>query len=412
MKKNIYIFLNHDLGGVGGGQRYVFNKSKWLMNQGWRVYAFHAGHEAPMLDYPIDDVTSVLELRAYPKHLGIRKTNKALHAMLSCLPKTDSCNYFIESSSTVFLPWGELLSQELKCCHFVFHIEEVVRPISRIEKEFLTHKLIKHELAVIKPGIAKKMVGSCFSESYDFEKHKLTAHVGSPYADIPFDHKFESSDYVIGMVSRLEKPYIRKMMPSIEKFCLKHPDKTILLVVVGGSPNKSDVAFVANYTSVKNLKIEMFGYMTVIPRKLLYRFDLFIGKAGAASATFREGILTATYSLENDKFLGLIGYDVPSSGASEGYPKKKLEDTLESVFERREYASKPYSYEASCYEERFDEHFDYVNRGQKQLSDMNFNPYLVSGCISRRLVSYWIRAFHNTYYEKLLSLMKRHGNNG
>ena len=149
-----YIFCNHCLSGIGGGQRYVQAKSRWLIQEGWSVYVFHVENGPVLLDFTDVKVINQLELVTSPRALGKRRFGKVIRSMLDELPKK-SDEVFVESATTYLAFWGEAVARALRGKHLIFNLEECPETPTRDEAEFLLFKLARKELASINGDILR-----------------------------------------------------------------------------------------------------------------------------------------------------------------------------------------------------------------------------------------------------------------
>lgn len=403
MVNKTYIFCNHCLSGIGGGQRYVQAKSRWLIQEGWSVYVFHVENGPVLLDFTDVKVINQLELVTSPRALGKRRFGKVIRSMLDELPKK-SDEVFVESATTYLAFWGEAVARALRGKHLIFNLEECPETPTRDEAEFLLFKLARKELASINGDILRRLLSDHAEPDADFSKYKLVAFNESPFEDIASSYDFDKSRKIIGCIGRLEKPYVLKMAESVKEFCKAHSECSVLLVFVGDAADSHVRDKIASYgDQLDNLAVRIQGYVSPIPRQLVKSFDLVVGKSGAASFCAREDVPTATYALDEDICLGIIGYDVPGGVCAGTYPEVKLETVLEDVLISEKYLNLPAKYPLSRLSEpSYESHFEY---------GLDIEPCYYDVCSirarpKRTLIMWWLTLFGNVRYGQIKSILK------
>lgn len=398
--KPLYVFINQCMSGVGGGQRYVLAKAKWLIERGWRVIVCHVQNGEVMLNHEGIQFFDIPELRAAPRILGKKRTEEIIGNVLGHF--LDSRTVYVESSAPYLGMWGEEFARVSGGKHLCYVLEETPKAE---DINFLRFKRKRHELAFIKNTIAKTAFGDCSSSEQDYDDCLLEAYSPSPIEDLPFEGKIVNADYTIGCISRLEKPAVKLMLDGIVDFCSKNTATSLTVVLVGDTPYESVKKEIAEYDNkLPNLNVQSLGYLSPIPRQLIKEFDVFIGKAGAATACAGEGIPTIRYTLDTDEVAGfdrIVEVDgkaaIQMSQASGANLPSLLEYALiqGGLDEIRELnaikcAVSPVDYS---------DHMDFIpNSNAKDYYDC----YSSRIGMDRLLVSYWIKMFGNTRYENAL----------
>lgn len=391
-----YLFVAHSAGGIGGGQRYILSKSRWLIEKGWRVGICFVPDQPVILDYSGIDLYPTIELRAAPSVLGRKRVETAIRGILKNY--STGSQLFIESSAPFLGIWGELIACKAGGIHLCYVLEE--KP--RIEyKPFLNFKRTRHELAFISSRVAAIAMGDAADNAEKYGRYVLKAYNSDPVEDIPVAFDIEKGDLTIGCISRLEKPSVMKAAEGILSFCKNNPSITVVLILIGDSPFGSIKGRLLDLQKQSpNYKIQLLGYLAPIPRTVFSYFDLCIGKAGAATVCAREGVPTLRYSLEADELLGFDGYEVKDGALLPGVPHgRALEDVLEDVvhgdlLDEVRSSVKPPKWIPHGY----DDHLSYIGSNPNEY----FDVYSARPSVRRMLVSVWIRIFNNLGYTRFL----------
>lgn len=401
-----YIFVTHGMSGIGGGQRYVLSKAKWLVENGWEVCICHVAHGDIILDCSMARLIDIPELRAHPKTLGKKRTQEIVDSVLAQYKGADEV--YVESSAPYLGMWGEEIARAAHGRHLCYALEEAPTPEDR---GFLEFKRGRHELAFIKNTVAAATFGDDLSNATSYDDCVLTAYNPSPIEDISFDGKTIKGDFTIGCISRLDKPAVMLMMEGLGEFCDAHHDVSIALVFIGDTPYEQVKTNIEAYGQTRdNLGIQILGYMSPIPLGLVSRFDFCIGKAGAAMITSELGIPTIWYSIE-DELAGFSHYEkvdgeyklvLPSNDEGKTLPQLLEETFLQGGLKRMEGQDAP---------GLLQRHIDYSDHLAFIPESNAYDYYDVQSAPvtwQRRLVSLWLKLFKNTDYEAPLVALREH----
>jgi len=403
---NSYIFFAYDIGGVGGGQRYIQNKSRYLFEEGWNVYIICASISKLILDYNDAILIEDCRLRAAPRYLGSQRIDDLLKTLTSSLSIDMGGDIVIESHATHLALWGELLAKWLKARHLVYLLGEDNGVLSFSEQEFFAFKLLRHELATINPVITKNLFEGYCDVPPD-QCYSLKAYMGDAIKDVPYPKMLEKDyDGIILSVSRLEKTYLGNMLKGVAQFCQTHTEKTFCLIHIGDA--KSDEyrkSFLSVTNPIKNLDTFILGSLSPIPASLLRLSDVAIAKANAARQCAGFGLPTISYQLDYDEPAGFLGYDIENSLCHVEVPEvQKLEILLNRCLTKNEFDGVSPKYEISVNSSKFEEHFRFLD--QSEIQQNYFDTRQTNPKLNRLLSSVWIRLFHNTNYDILLSKLR------
>ena len=400
MSRN-YIFVIHSMSGIGGGQRYALSKARFLKENGWRVSICHVKDGDVLLDVAGIRLVDMPELRAHPRCIGRRRADKLFQAVLPDWQEGDEV--YVESAAPYLGAWGEVIAERFNGIHLCYVLEETPRPE---DIAFLRFKDGRHELAFISESIAVSTLG--LDSSCRCDDKVLVAYNPSPIDDVPFETQSFNSDYVIGCISRLEKPFISHMMCGLADFCKNNPQLSISIVFIGDSAKpgyRERIESIAE--DVTNLRVFVLGFLSPIPLALVESFDLCIAKAGAASSTSRIGIPTIRYSLDKDVLLGFDSWlnlganDTPSNvmlGADD------LPGLLSMVLLKgRLDEVKRITGFCSPSKNEYSKHFSFVPRDN---SRVYFDCWHSHVGWQRCLSSCWVKVFRSASYDRLLDKLR------
>lgn len=400
-----YIFVLHSMSGIGGGQRYALSKARWLEDEGWQVAICHVGNGDVVLDVSGIRLIDMPELRAHPRCIGKSRSNKLFANIVPDWQNGDEV--YVESSAPYLGLWGEAIAEHFHGRHLCFVLEEDPNPE---DIRFLRFKDNRHELAFISEAIAANTLG--LPRDVECSDKVLIAYQPSPIEETRHEVPLWDGDYVIGFVSRLDKPYLMAAIDEIVDFCRDYPEITLQLAFIGDSPegtHKSKILSVCQ--GISNLKLAFLGSISPIPLCLVDSFDLCINKSGAAEATSQVGIPTVCYSLEDDIPSGFGIWRI-SDGAPYLEENMLGEDSLLGLLR---YAlidgglGKVKEMTKPCEEAEildYGEHFPFVSA--KSPYDY-YNCWNASVSWERALSSCWVKLFHSAGYDKILSALRSKG---
>lgn len=345
MKK--YVFLTDGVFGIGGGQRYVSNKTEYLTKKGFDVYTLSSSvfsQKGKIFYEGLKQAENYVmpELRFYPDAYPKYKTKKILQKTIDMLPFAKDDEIFIESNYLIGAVWAERIAERIKAKHIIYAISES-NTIDAYMRDFIEFKAQKGEFATISTKSVKELLAQS-NVVTEQNLQILHANLGDPIEDITDERiqTFERSDYNICVIGRGGKRYVEYACEEIVKFARKHTDKSFSVALISEFKNSVlDKKIHKQFDSTDNIKCHYWGYFAPFPRKVFEMFDLYIGGAGCATLPYRQNALTLAMDLYNDRALGLMGYD----GCSSQEPAKTQNDMawyLEDVFFTKRYLEKRY----------------------------------------------------------------------
>ena len=131
LKASNFRIITYDIHPVGGTQAYTAGKARYLEKCGWNVIVLFAGNNNEKCDIAyLNKFLSggYIELSFLPYDLHENFCNYIVEEILSNIgiDGKEDLN-IIESHYDVAAFWGELLSEKLKCKHYIFCCNEYYR---------------------------------------------------------------------------------------------------------------------------------------------------------------------------------------------------------------------------------------------------------------------------------------------
>lgn len=311
MKK--YVFLVPTVAGMGGAQMYIRNKLLYLRQHGWMVDVIVAQNGHAQLPELQEFQFEVSELTFEIFNYSNRKKRVVVNKIVNKIQDPTVRDFVIESTCISESSWAEAIAKRVDAKHIAYLLQEDNVLNNKGIQDFFLFKHKRRELI----GITDQSLFAMFSTFHPILKEEsywlpaycnnVEADVDSPYIELLKDTEY---DYLIGMLSRLEKPFV---VPSIKDFCqfaIKHQDKKFLLLLMGDAPKGSEVLTRIREVVKKaasNVNIIATGYLYPVPTKLLEMCDAFFTSAGSAWVCMRSGVPTITYDGNDFMPIGVLG---------------------------------------------------------------------------------------------------------
>lgn len=317
MKK--YIFIVPSVANMGGAQMYIRNKILYLRQNGWIVEMVLAqGGKATLSE--LQEFVYVIPELSFQIQCFTKKTQRrVINTIVSKIQIGAPSEVVIESTCIPESSWSEAVAKRLRAKHIVFLLQEENAVVNSGMQDYFIFKHNRKELF----GITDTSLGMMFESFHPIPKERsyrlpafcnnVEANVDSPYIDLV---KGTEYDHLIGMLSRLEKPFV---MPSLKDFCrfaYMHEDKKFLLLLMGDAPKGSGIlAQIQDLfkNTAPNVSIIATGYLYPVPTRLLEMCDAFFTSAGSAGVCKRSGVPTITYDGNDLKPIGILGRTTKNS---------------------------------------------------------------------------------------------------
>lgn len=396
-----YVFLAHDLGGVGGAQRYVSSKASELQAEGWQVYCVTYSGSASVIDFSGVTHNVDIRLRMNPQVSGKRIRSSFVSDIRKILELTESTpgtQIIVESFSLFLALWGELLSADIGARHIVYLLEEKHRRLTQSELRYMHFKSERLELASI-----RSETGEQLSRNRNLSIHtkRLTAIQRSPVANVPFGEDLRVPGHInVVCVSRLEKPFVADMIQRLGVLTEVLNSPINLCIVGDGTVASARERAFHRSEKFPLLLLNILGFFSPIPRDLITQFDLGIGKAGGARLLATEGIPTIAYYLEEDTPAGLLGIDIAESPS---YANNQPDVDFTVLFRRavqlggRPQASMPVKWP----DDTLDDHIAFIQAAAA--TPQYYDASKIRPTMRRLLLTHWIRLWHLTATPRLFS---------
>lgn len=347
--RKIYIFFTVDIRLMGGIQLYTLSKSRYLVKQGFEVYMFFDGYATEsckikgLEPYLKDEILGLRKL-PYEYHSNLR--NRLLKRMKKKIGDLSNTEIIIESQDHTGAMWGELLGAVIHAKHMCFICNEDFFGVNKHYSDklaFYSYKYDRKELY----GISEKSIPNLLSRYRKIDNGEeccFEAATDSPIEEVECDklRYIGKSDWTIGYIGRIDKPYVPEIIDGVSQFALAYSDKTIQFVVVGDTTNY-ELLFRKIRRERSNVKVIMLGTLFPIPKQIFSKLDALIAGAGCAlySAPFMKHIIIPDAG--NYKSNGLLGYDTLSTLFAEDSLKQtdfasSLVDLLvKNIYRERDY---------------------------------------------------------------------------
>lgn len=338
-KNKNYVILTPSVGNLGGAQLYVLRRANYLINIGFDVKIIVSQHnsenfilEEKFEKIPILYLDQLVKPVSFCSKDNIDSIIKAIRLFLKTY-----INGIIETSSVHTAIWGELIADRLNLKHIVYLLSE--QPAYNYSYypgfNFFEYKLNRSELFATTDQSLSLIFGRQINNNN--------------FINVPFDpaELFERSipsltsfgidddSFVIGTVTRLEKPYLKGFIEGCVTLAKRNFQKKITLIVAGGSEDGNILGrlketFNSNVLNIPNLHIVFTGYIAELGKDFFNLLDVFVGQGTASINAISQGCATLNMDPNTNQCSGIFGIDVDNFA----YPKNgnvyKVEDKLES----------------------------------------------------------------------------------
>lgn len=330
-----YVFLTPAIGGVGGAQIYCRNKINYCKKNKMQVYLFYdKKREIIIDDLRFYEAGLLKELSYFPQYYSNNKRQQIIHKVLEVIKFNGTENILIESHAPAESMWGELIAQKCNGRNMVFLLPETFEGLDEQSLAFFKFKYIRRELACINKKVMQRLFQTYMPLKLE-ECFELNAECTNSVEDveIPTKCNINGNKKVIGIIGRLQKPYVEIAVREIAKLLEKHSVEEFQVVIIGGSDNKKDEKRLKKILQrYKNVELYITGIVYPIPQKLIRKMDVCIGAAGCVSVSRRENIPTISVDSVLGKAMGVVGYNTLDTIASTNQNSlKSIEYYLENI---------------------------------------------------------------------------------
>lgn len=304
-----YVILTYNIINIGGAQLYTNSKVKYLENYRWKVKVYSSSSMGNFLIKDLEKFSSniIPELAISPMTYSSQKREQIIDKMSDGL--CDNDEIVIESNYISLSLWGELLASKYQAKHLIYDLNESIK-CSKNLFPFFKFKFDRGELAVINPNIIEEFFKPYFKVN-NAKNYVLNAVYSIKQVDdIEIDiHEINTTRYTIGVIGRLNKPFVLKISQDLQKYIINNPSRYFNVIYIGGDEAGENVTGqIKNiFSTLSNCSLYMMGYRFPIPRKLLQLFDVCFSNSGAARAAASEGIITIPVDSDDLCPIGILG---------------------------------------------------------------------------------------------------------
>lgn len=382
----IYIFLTPDIGNMGGAQMYVENKSAFLRSKGWKTEVFFY-RKAEKIILPIlsESRDNYFPDMAYGYNYvpGFQKKRILNQIKKRCREDKDMV---IESQLVSLSLWGEAFARELGAKHITNFLEERFIPISIKEAEFLEYKLYHWQFLNAGEKRLKGLFRNYFKQDYLNYRNIVKYPCSNVVVESSKkDFNIEPADYTISSVGRLDKYYVLPMFDEIAIFAKDHIDKTINVIIIGGSPDGSvEVKIKEKYKNIHNIRLYFVGYLFPVPKDLLTKCDVGIASANSIDVTAGLGIPTISVDKNDSYAIGIYGYTTQNKFSRTDEPQTLISQLLEDILIKGYVKNKKVSITDTEAQEEFERQLSFLD---KSTADYSYYPVETTMSWDKRIVA-------------------------
>jgi hypothetical protein len=374
---------------MGGAQMYFRNKMLYLREHGWTVDII-CGMSKNVIIPELREFKNLIPELLFPQYYYSAKCQKKTIKKLAEIINDDTYEEIVIESSIIHCAtWAETVANKIGAKHLIFLLQEQNNVTNKKLQDFFVFKYSRRELAGITANSLKEM----FREFHSLdgrESYSLTAHCNNVEADVPCELLAQIDrnkyDYIIGALSRLNKPFVPHAVSDICAYATSHPDKRYLLLWIGDAPAGSP-----ELTTVRrmvcdspNIELVITGYLLPVPFKLLEFCDVFISSSGSSRPCMRSGVPTITYDGNDYRPIGILGRTTNHSlFRDHDEPPKDLYHLLDDVLVYKKYAKTPPNYNSGLPD--FKTHLDFLSQSSTEKDYFDFKTLSPTGFMERRI---------------------------
>ena len=374
-----YVFITGYITSVGGGQIYCREKEKYCKKQGYETYIFSIEHGKIYIDDLRKNEKDIIpELAWYPSDLPMNAVRRVLSLMADHINYSSADNITIESHYMKGAVWGELLAAKCHGRHLAFPLNEEFHINRCYLPDFIEYKWKRREIVCIsKPVMRRLMPEKKLSEA---ELFSLTAGVSNSVEDVEVPSHLGQirSGTIIGIIGRLEKPYMSAAIDEVCTIAKKYSDDAFQILVLGGGTADIVESFKEKVKRYPNIDLIISGYIYPLPRALIRAMAVCIAGSGRAMAACREDVPTISVDVYTNKAMGVLGYDTnyvlpPNPLEKETEISVYLEEILyNSYTARHEYTPLP-PVDENALDNTFAQHFEFLASAEPKFEYYQFH---------------------------------------
>lgn len=278
---------------VAGGPIYYANKVRYMKDLGWNVVVIPTNKGKHVYIHGMEQylgpyVPFILDI---PSEYSKRQREKLVSYLQRFIPE-DAGYTVIETGTDYTCYWGEALAERIKAKHIVIFLDEQNPRVDEKTIGFYLFKYDRHEMACISKPVMQNMFKKYRQLSLD-ECYGLSCVCSNSIEDYdsPLISEIERSEWNIGYIGRLEKPFTPTIVDGIVKFCKAYSGRSITVVFFGGAFEQKTVDNIkSHFADLRNVKLLISGYLFPLPLKALKKMDIFVSGAGSARVATEAGV--------------------------------------------------------------------------------------------------------------------------
>lgn len=280
---------------VAGGPIYYANKVRYMEQQGWQVVVIPTNKGEKVFIHGMEKYLGpyVPFILDNPNEYNKKQREQLVDYLESFVPE-DRGETIIETGTDYTNYWGEALAERICAKHIIVFLDEQNSRVTEKVIDFYKFKYARHELACITKPVMQNLFKGYMSLELN-ECYALRCACTNTLDD--YEHKITSlipkSDYNIGYIGRLEKPFFPTIVEGFINFCKKNDKEKITIVFFGGAFEEKTVdALKDKFKLLSNVQIFITGYLFPLPIAALRKMDVFVSGAGSASVAAKAGVLS------------------------------------------------------------------------------------------------------------------------
>lgn len=341
-ERKAYLIITPSISNLGGAQLYVLRRAKYLIYNGYSVKVLVSNHNSTNFilekQFASIPVLFLSELQNPISFYTQKKLDDLIQKVKFFLDY--SHNGIIETSSLETSIWGELIGSKFNWKHILYLLAEprIDHFIYYPGYDFFQYKLARGEFF----GTSEYTLPLIFGRPVIKEKNNFVNVPFDPKelsgkSDPPIDTmKIDQESFIIGTITRLEKPYLKPFIESCIRFADQHKERKITLIIAGGSENTklfNQLKETYNNYSLRksNLVILFTGYIKTLGRDFFRKLDVFVGMGTASINAISQGCATLNMDPDTDKCSGIFGIDTDNFAYPKNGKTYLVEDKLESL---------------------------------------------------------------------------------
>ncbi len=294
---------------VAGGPIYYANKVRYMKDLGWNVVVIPTNKGKHVYIHGMEQylgpyVPFILDMPSeYPK----RQREKLVDYLQGFIPQ-DTGETIIETGTDYTCYWGEALAERIKAKHIVIFLDEQNPRVDEKTIGFYLFKYDRHEMACISKPVMQNMFKKYRQLSMD-ECYGLPCACTNSIEDYksPLTEKIKRSEWNIGYIGRLEKPFTPTIVDGFVDFCKAYTDKKITITFFGGAFEQKTIDNIrSRFSCLGNVSLIISGYIFPLPLKALQKIDVYVSGSGSARVAMNAGIYSVKVDMLSYMPLGLI----------------------------------------------------------------------------------------------------------